>query len=76
MGWLWGEPVKNALKGMAEHGGTTVEAIAAGVAAGIPLRVIPPEEDCARSVLMFVSDYTKMVTGAVLDVNGGEWMAP
>ena len=48
----------------------------AGIASKIPLGVIPPEEECGRSVLMFVSDYTKMVTGAVLDVNGGEWMAP
>jgi NAD(P)-dependent dehydrogenase (short-subunit alcohol dehydrogenase family) len=76
MGWLWGEPVKNAVKGMAEHAGVPVEDMVNGIAQGIPLRVIPPEEDCGRTVLMFVSDYTKMVTGAVLDVNGGEWMAP
>ncbi|WP_157216584.1 SDR family oxidoreductase [Flavisphingomonas formosensis] len=76
MGWLWGEPVKNALKGMAEHSGASVDDIVKGVATNIPLRVIPPEEECGKTVLMFVSDYTKMVTGAVLDVNGGEWMAP
>lgn len=76
MGWLWGDPVRNALKGMADHMGSTVDEIAAGVAQRIPLGVIPPEEECAKSVLMFVSDYTKMVTGAVLDINGGEWMAP
>lgn len=76
MGWMWGEPVRNAIKGMAEAYGTTPEAIIEDVSSKIPLGVIPPEEECARSVLMFVSDYTKMVTGAVLDVNGGEWMAP
>lgn len=76
MGWLWGEPVRNALTGMAQHSGTTVEAIKEGVASKIALRVIPPEEECAKTVLMFVSDYTKMVAGGVLDVNGGEWMAP
>jgi NAD(P)-dependent dehydrogenase (short-subunit alcohol dehydrogenase family) len=42
----------------------------------IPLGVIPPQEDCARAVLMMVSDYSVMVTGASLDVNGGHWMAP
>ena len=42
----------------------------------IPLGVIPPEEDCAKSVLFFLSDYAKMVTGATLDVNGGQYMAP
>lgn len=76
MGWLWGEPVRNALKEMARQAGTSMEMLAASVAQNIPLRVIPPEEECARSVLLFVSDYTRMVTGAVLDVNGGEWMAP
>ncbi len=76
MGWLWGYPVQNAVKGMAQHAGVSVDDIVAGVAAKIPLGVIPPEEECAKSVLMFVSDYTRMVTGAVLDVNGGEWMAP
>ena len=46
------------------------------IAARIALGVIPPDEDCAKSVLFFVSDYSKMVTGASLDVNGGEYMAP
>jgi NAD(P)-dependent dehydrogenase (short-subunit alcohol dehydrogenase family) len=76
MGWLWGEPVRNALKNMAEVQGTTVEALQEGIARNIPLGVIPPEEECAKSVLILISDYTKMVTGAVLDINGGEWMAP
>jgi hypothetical protein len=75
-GWLWGEPVRNELTAKAEHSGTTVDAIAAGVAQRIALRTIPPEEECARTVLLFLSDYTRMVAGAVLDVNGGEWMAP
>ncbi len=76
MGWLWGEPVKNAVKHMAAGMGISEQDCVAGIASKIPLGVIPPEEECGRSVLMFVSDYTKMVTGAVLDVNGGEWMAP
>lgn len=76
MGWLWGEPVKTAVKQMAVAMGVTDEACVAGITSRIPLGVIPPEEECGRSVLMFVSDYTKMVTGAVLDINGGEWMAP
>ncbi|SFS09049.1 SDR family oxidoreductase [Sphingomonas jatrophae] len=76
MGWLWGEPVRNALQGIAAANGTSMDELVAGVSAGIALGVIPPEEECAKSVLMFVSDYTKMVSGAVLDVNGGEWMAP
>jgi len=76
MGWLWGEPVRNAIKQIATHTGTSEDDFIKGVTSRIPLGVIPPEEECARTVLLFVSDYTKMVTGAVLDVNGGEWMAP
>jgi NAD(P)-dependent dehydrogenase (short-subunit alcohol dehydrogenase family) len=37
---------------------------------------IPPDEECAKSVLFFLSDYSKMATGAVMDVNGGEYMPP
>ncbi|WOK36115.1 SDR family oxidoreductase [Sphingomonas sp. C3-2] len=76
MGWLWGDPVREAVGRIVAATGGTEEAFIAHVASRIPLGVIPPEEECARSVLLFVSDYTKMVTGAVLDVNGGEWMAP
>ena len=33
----------------------------------IPIGIIPPEDDCARGVLMFVSDYSRVVSGAVLE---------
>lgn len=76
MGWLWGEPVKQAVTRIVEHVGGTEQDFIDSVASRIPLGVIPPEEECAKSVLMLVSDYARMVTGASLDVNGGEWMAP
>lgn len=76
MGWLWGEPVQNAVKQIVSYTGQTEEEYISSVASRIPLGVIPPEEECAKTVLMLVSDFTKMVTGAVIDVNGGEWMAP
>ena len=46
-----------------------------GITATIPLGVIPPDEECAKSVLFFVSDYSRMVTGTSLDINGGQYMA-
>ncbi len=76
MGWLWGAPVRGYFEWNAQQTGASVESQAAEVAAQIPLGVIPPEEDCAKTALFFVSDYARMVTGAVLDVNGGEYMAP
>lgn len=75
MGWLWGASVKGYIEAM-KATGKSEEELLAPIKARIPLGVIPPEEECAKSVLFFVSDYSRMVTGAALDVNGGEWMAP
>jgi len=61
---------------IAKHLGLSAEEYQERITQRIALRVIPPEEECGRTVLLFVSDYTKMVTGAALDINGGEWMAP
>ena len=56
--------------------GADREAVIAGITSRIPIREIPPEVDCARAVLMFLSDYARVVSGASVDVNGGEYMAP
>jgi 3-oxoacyl-[acyl-carrier protein] reductase len=37
----------------------------------IPLRRIPPPDDIAYPILFLVSDWSRHVNGAVLDVNGG-----
>lgn len=75
MGWLWGVPVRNYLHQQAQASGCSEAELAAPIAARIALGVIPPDEECARTALLFVSDYTRMVTGAVLDVNGGEYFS-
>lgn len=75
MGWLWGVPVRNYLHHQAQATGRSESELAAPIAARIALGVIPPDEECARTALLFVSDYTRMVTGAVLDVNGGEYFS-
>lgn len=76
MGWLWGAPVKGFVQGEAARLGVPEEQVIQPIAAKMALGVIPPEEDCARTALLFVSDYTKMVTGTVLNVNGGEYFNP
>jgi NAD(P)-dependent dehydrogenase (short-subunit alcohol dehydrogenase family) len=76
MGWMWGAPVENALKNFAEQSGTTLQQMIDGVVAGIPIGRMPPDEECARSVVFFLSDYASVVTGALLNVNGGEYMTP
>lgn len=75
MGWLWGVPVQSYLRQQAQACGRSEAELAAPIAARIALGVIPPDEECARTALLFVSDYTRMVTGAVLDVNGGEYLS-
>jgi NAD(P)-dependent dehydrogenase (short-subunit alcohol dehydrogenase family) len=74
MGWMWGPPVEGYLKDAAARQGTTVEALAAGIAKSIPLGRIPDDAACAKAALFLVSDYAEAVTGAALDVNGGEFL--
>jgi NAD(P)-dependent dehydrogenase (short-subunit alcohol dehydrogenase family) len=76
MGWMWGAPVKGYFEWAASQPGAkaTVEQMRAGIASEIPLREIPPDDDCARAALFFLSDYSRVVTGASLDINGGHFM--
>jgi NAD(P)-dependent dehydrogenase (short-subunit alcohol dehydrogenase family) len=75
MGWLWGVPVQEHLRSAAQAKGVPEQQLIDNVRNQIPLGVIPPDEECAKSVLFFVSDYSKMVTGTSMDINGGQYMA-
>ena len=75
MGWIGGAPVWGHVD-REVAAGRSREEVVGEITARIPLGVIPPEEDCAKAVLFFVSDFSKVVTGASLDVNGGQYMAP
>ncbi len=75
MGWIGGAPVYGYIDAQVASGRDRDEVIGE-ITGRIPLGIIPPEEDCAKSVLYFVSDYAKVVSGATLDVNGGQYMAP
>lgn len=74
MGWMWGAPVQGYLAWQAGESGVSLESLQAQIAAGIPLRRIPTDDECARAALFLVSDYASAVTGASLDVNGGAYM--
>jgi NAD(P)-dependent dehydrogenase (short-subunit alcohol dehydrogenase family) len=76
MGWMWGVPVEKALNGFAKASGAPLQTIIDGVVTQIPLGEIPTDDDCAKSVVFFLSDYSNVVTGAALNVNGGEYMSP
>ena len=75
MGWIGGAPVYGYIDARVAAGEDR-EAVMDEITGRIPLGVIPPEDDCARAVLFFVSDYASVVSGASLDVNGGQYMAP
>ncbi len=75
MGWIGGAPVYSYIDAQVASGRDRDEVVGE-ITGRIPLGIIPPEEDCAKAVLYFVSDYANVVSGATLDVNGGQYMAP
>lgn len=75
MGWIGGAPVMGYIDAQVAAGRPREEVVSE-ITARIPLGIIPPEEECAKAVLYFVSDYANVVSGATLDVNGGQYMAP
>jgi len=75
MGWMWGAPVEGYINGMATQLGTTPEAMIAGIAQNIPLGHIPPDQECGKTILALLSDYTSQVTGASIEINGGEYVS-
>jgi NAD(P)-dependent dehydrogenase (short-subunit alcohol dehydrogenase family) len=74
MGWMWGPPVAGYVAGAAQSQGVPQEEVIAGITRGIPLGSIPDDADCANAVMFFASDLARVITGAGLDVNGGEFM--
>ena len=74
MGWMWGTPVEGYVNYMAQQSGQSVDQVKAGISANIALGHIPPDQDCAKSIILLLSDYACEVTGASLDINGGEFM--
>jgi len=74
MGWMWGAPVQDHVRQMALARGIEAQQIVDRIAAKIPLRRIVTDDECARAALFLISDFASAVTGAVVDVNGGEAM--
>jgi NAD(P)-dependent dehydrogenase (short-subunit alcohol dehydrogenase family) len=76
MGWLDGPGVQFYLQMTADEKGITTHDVYDDIASRNPLGRIPRDEDCAKAVVFLLSDYASEMTGAVLDVNGGEYMSP
>jgi NAD(P)-dependent dehydrogenase (short-subunit alcohol dehydrogenase family) len=74
LGWLDGPGVRFYLTMTAQQRGVTEQDVYDEIAARNPLGRIPTDEACAGAILYLLSRYASEVTGAVLDVNGGEHM--
>lgn len=72
MGWMDGVPLQSYYASLGEEG----VAAKAQRASEVPIGHIPTDADCAKAVYFLLSDYASEVTGAALDVNGGDWVAP
>lgn len=73
MGWMWGPPVESYVD-YAVSTGQDRDAVIADITKDIPLGIIPDDADCANAVAFLASDLARVITGAELDVNGGEMM--
>jgi NAD(P)-dependent dehydrogenase (short-subunit alcohol dehydrogenase family) len=74
LGWLDGPGVRFYLKMTADQRGVSEQDVYDEIASRNPLGRVPPDEACAGGILYLLSRYASEVTGATLDVNGGEYM--
>ena len=74
MGWMWGAPVEVHFARRSKAEGIPIETLKAEVEKNIPLGKIPTSADCAKAVFFLASDDSCAITGACLDVNGGEYL--
>jgi len=74
MGWMWGASVKTYCEMAAPAMNCKPEDIKKSIEKNIPLGEMPTDAECAPACIFLLSDYAKVITGAQLDVNGGEYM--
>lgn len=73
-GYIWGPALEGYFAAQAQARGVTPQAVYDEVAREIPLGHIPTSAEVADAVVFFASDLSRAITGASLDVNGGQEM--
>ncbi|GAA4626351.1 SDR family oxidoreductase [Actinoallomurus vinaceus] len=71
-GWIASDTLTAWMETRARDEGTTFQAIHDHDVSRMALRRIATEEDVARAVIFLASDQAKAITGATIDVNGGQ----
>ncbi|MEV4111727.1 SDR family oxidoreductase [Nonomuraea sp. NPDC049695] len=71
-GWIASEVLDEWMRTRAAAEGVTFEEIRARDVSAMALRRIATEEDVARAVIYLASHHAKAITGATIDVNGGQ----
>jgi NAD(P)-dependent dehydrogenase (short-subunit alcohol dehydrogenase family) len=71
--WMWGPNVELYCKWQASERGVEPADIKAEIESGMALREMPTDADVAESVIFFLSDRSRMVTGQRIIVNAGEY---
>ena len=74
-GYIWGDPVRFYLDWQAQERGVTYAEVERELLAQMPLGRIPTPEEIAETVVFYLSDMSSIVTGTMLDVNAGQYMA-
>jgi NAD(P)-dependent dehydrogenase (short-subunit alcohol dehydrogenase family) len=74
IGWMWGPAVENGIPRMAAERGLSQAEMLAEINGRMALGRLAEDAECADAVIFMVSDHARAITGAILDVNAGEWM--
>lgn len=74
MGWMDGEPLQGSFDARAQLRGVTPDQLRAELTAALPLRRFATDDECAGAVIFLLSDLSAAMTGALIHVNGGQFM--
>jgi len=74
VGWMSGPAVERAVALMSRERGVSEAEFLEEVNGRMALGRMATDADCAEAVIFMISDRARAITGAILDVNAGEWM--
>lgn len=73
-GWKWGPVLEGHLRRTAEATSTPFEELVEAIRADSPMHDIADDDDVADTVLYFLSDLSRKVTGQIVHVDAGSYL--